>query len=352
MFNAENFRVFKHLNIDLCSNMNFICGDNGSGKSSLIEAITILTRGKSYRTNNLNFAIKHEAKYFRVGGKIESFSGFSKIGIEKSCSQLKIRLNEKSVKSLSKLAEIIPVQVIESENLRIVQSGPVLKRSFLNWGCFHFDQRYRETWINYNKMHKQINSSLKLQDIHLLRSWYPSITSAANFLHQQRLSQLDKLNLFLNDYYRSWFGNKQIRISYRKGWSENKDFLESLLLSEKRNLFSETLNVGPHRANLVLKIGDNDASVILSKGQQKMLAMAMYLSQVKMLKTYQDIKPIILIDDLESELDRYNVELVLQDIKTMDLQSIITSIDSSTIKKSTSSKEAFFFALESGMISP
>lgn len=352
MFHVENFRVFKYVKIDLCSNLNFFCGNNGAGKSSLIEAITILTRGKSHRSNNLAFAIRHDEEFFRVGGRIESLSGFSQIGIEKSYTQLKIRLNEQNVNSLSKLAEIIPVQVIDSEILRIVHSGPVIKRSFLNWGCFHFDQIYRETWKNYNKIHKQINSTLKLQDKNLLRSWYPSLISSANILHQQRLLQVDKLNLILNEHYRGWFGNNQIRITYRKGWSEKNDFHESILLNEKRNLFNETLTIGPHRANLVLKIGDKDASTNLSKGQQKMLAMAMYLSQVKILKTYLKIKPIILIDDLVSELDKYNVELVLHDINTMDLQTIVTSIELSAIKKSTNGKQADFFTLDSGIISP
>jgi len=344
----ENLRIFKNVFIDLCPNLNFFCGGNGSGKSSLVEAITILTRGKSYRTKNLTSAINYDEKYFRVMGRIHLDSASPHIGVEKTFNHLKIRLNEQSITSLSKIAEILPVQVIDSENTRLVQSTPVFKRNFLNWGCFHVDSVYKDSWVTYNKIHKQINSSLKKKDLDLLRSWYPSLINAANYLHQRRLDHFNKLDFYLNNYYNSWFGNRYLSVVYKKGWSEHNDFQQSLYASERQNLFNEVLIVGPHRANFIINIEGRDASMILSKGQQKMLAFALLLCQVKILISDTGAKPIVLIDDLASELDMKNISLVLGDIVNMKVQSVVTSINTSTIKKSIDCSDAGFFEVQSG----
>lgn len=324
-FQIENFRNIHTADIELSPSFNIIIGGNGAGKTSLLEALSFMGRGQSFRTKTISSIINAESNYFQL---IAELDNRSILGIRRYPNDMTARMNGETVTKLSRLAEQLPLFLITPSSHELLESGPEYRRRFIDWGLFHIDRGYGKTMKEYRRTLKQRNAALQLSkreaDI-----WAAALIRSAERIDQYRKAYLKKLTPLFLTLYGRLTDPKELSLSYYSGWRHGSSFAEQL--SEKFRLDEERgyTSVGPHRADIVLKIGNSLAREVLSRGQQKIAVIALILAQTTLASNGR--VPILLIDDLTSELDQLHQSRLIQYIRQSSFQSIITSISSTPL---------------------
>src|ERR1700678_3656652 len=158
---VTDFRCLQSAALDLDSRFTLISGANASGKTSLLEAIYILGRGRSFRTRRLEHLIRRGSERFVVFGEVDAFGRRLSLGVEGSADGVRARLGGAKARSLAELAPLLPVQIIDPEIHRLIEEGPSRRRRFLDWGVFHVEPRFVDDWQRYQQALKQRNAALK-----------------------------------------------------------------------------------------------------------------------------------------------------------------------------------------------
>ena len=285
--------------------LNLIYGSNASGKTSLLEAIYLLSHGRSFRTPNIRAVIQHQTENLQVFGKVkhEKSASYINLGIERGPTHTQIRINQNTVHQTSRLAAYLPVQVINPEAHRLLENGPSQRRRFLDWGLFHVEPSFNETWQHYNRILKQRNAALrKKQSEKNVVLWDRSLIEAAEKLTNMRQQYVSELIPYLHNY-----ANRLIQTSpavqYRQGWPQDMSLTEALQRSFDQDSQQGYTRNGPHRADLRLMVNGMPVQEHFSRGQQKLLVCAMRLAQISHLKNRLNHYSVVLVDDLAAELD-------------------------------------------------
>src|SRR6202043_3355275 len=168
---VSDFRCLHSTELDLDPRFTLISGSNASGKTSLLEAMYVLGRGRSFRTRRLEHLIRHDTEQFVVFGEIETSSRQIPVGVEGSMSGMRAQIGGAKAASLAELAGVLPVQIIDPEIHRLIEEGPGRRRRFLDWGVFHVEHTFVGHWQRYRQALKQRNAAL--------RSGQPSAAVAA-----------------------------------------------------------------------------------------------------------------------------------------------------------------------------
>lgn len=330
---------FRNLSADLIefeSGVNIISGDNAAGKSSVLESITLLLTGRSFRTNKLATIVKRNNTAFTVFSTLSSKKRVG-VGYNVLTKAKKIKVDGREVSSLSDIASIYPVQLLCPESYHLIDSGPIERRKYLDWLLFHVEHSYQKHWQLFNKALKQRNEYLKTHsdrpDISVLDSWDSLICQHSKIIDESRKSLVERLLPLINKTAR-FFENdcfEQLCISYYPGYSGC--LAEKLRESRKRDLALGNTQYGPHKADLRIKIGKMLAKDLLSRGQKKVLINSLFLAQTQYLKDVTSKESLFLIDDFSSELDEFNQGQLLRALgKQKDIQIIITCLHPSMIK--------------------
>ena len=315
------------LDIEPISTVNILHGENGSGKTSILESIHLLASGRSFRTSKLEPLIcssKDEAVVFArlVDGK--------EIGLTKSRRQkhqLKFRSEKQS--SWENVARELPCQILDSNSFLLLEGGPKSRRHFLDWGVFHVEHSFVENWRRTKKSIANRNLLLKhrFPDFSQIAAWDSELCLAAKEVHRAREEYfLVFLPLFL-DLYRKMNGVDALIIGYESGWEADRELEDVLLESRNIDVRYGATQSGPHRADLSFKIGRNRAVDILSRGQQKILVSTMKIAQGLLLSRALDRKCIFLVDDLPSELDQDNRAAILSQLVSMGGQIFVSCVE-------------------------
>ena len=315
------------LDIQPLSTVNILHGENGSGKTSILESIHLLASGRSFRTSKLEPLInssEDEAVVFArlVDGK--------EIGLTKSRRQkhqLKFRSEKQS--SWENVARELPCQILDSNSFLLLEGGPKSRRHFLDWGVFHVEHSFVENWRRTKKSIANRNLLLKhrFPDFSQIAAWDSELCLAAKEVHRAREEYfLVFLPLFL-DLYRKMNGVDALIIGYESGWEADRELEDVLLESRNIDVRYGATQSGPHRADLSFKIGRNRAVDILSRGQQKILVSTMKIAQGLLLSRALDRKCIFLVDDLPSELDQDNRAAILSQLVSMGGQIFVSCVE-------------------------
>ena len=324
-FQIENFRNIHTADIELSPSFNIIIGGNGAGKTSLLEALTFMARGQSFRTKNISSIINAKSEYFQLIAELESRSI---LGIRRYPNDMTARMNGETVTKLSRLAEHLPLFLITPNSHELLESGPEYRRRFIDWGLFHIDPRYGKITKEYRRILKQRNAALQRSrretDI-----WAPALIRSAESIDQYRKAYLTKITPLFLSLFSRLTDPKELTLSYHSGWRHGASFAAQL--SEKYQLDEERgyTSVGPHRADIVLRFGNTLAREVLSRGQQKIAVIALILAQATLASSGR--VPILLIDDLTSELDHIHLARLIQYIRKSSFQSIMTSVSASPL---------------------
>lgn len=326
---VSNLRIIKKAELRPNKTLNIIVGENASGKTSILESIDILSRGRSFRTNKTSDLIKYKEKCFMISAKVNIGQGTGiKLGIERHLHDTKLHYQGKQVRKQSKLASSLPVLSLHPHGVNILTGPPNLRRSFLDWGVFHVEQDYSLLWKRYNRSLKQRNSALKskLPKPYCL-AWDHNLVESAETIHFLRSQYLRLLKPLLAEYCPRFLGKSPLSLNYLKGWPETTPFASLLNTHYLTHLSKGFTNIGPHMADIEISLNGLPVKGTISRGQQKILETLLKLAQIKLMREKYKKSVIFLLDDLNSELDDGNRELLLRNLLDFKSQVFISSLN-------------------------
>ena len=310
------------------SSFNIIEGANASGKTSLLEAIYLISQVKSFRTHRINHIIQHKQPNLQVVAKYLDHCNFTHvIGLERSRGSTTIHLNKSPISLSSKLAALVPIQIITPESHRLLEDGPKFRRQFLDWGVFHVKHSFLQTWKDYHRILRQRNSALRQnQSKNQVQSWNKPLIEITAEFHNSRVEYLDKLKPIISSFCNKLL-SEDVTIEYQAGWSKDLTYSDALEASYEQDCQFKHTRVGPHRGDLSLKCNDIAVQVGLSRGQQKLLVCALRLAQVRYLQDFSEQSCIILVDDLPAELDKVHRGQLMDLLNQTKAQIFVTTTD-------------------------
>ena len=350
--NIGSFRNITSASLQPCDGLNLIYGQNGSGKTSILEAIYFLGMGRSFRSHLSQRVINNDDDKLTLFAHLIDADRDCKIGLRRHRSgEIEVRIDGEKVKRLSTLAETLPIQVITPESFSLLFEGPKARRQFIDWGAFHSDPHFYQAWVNTRKVLKQRNQLLRNQSSYnQIQFWDKELVRYAEQVTDIRNQYVDSLNVLLKGIIGVFLPRIDIKVSFTRGWDSKTDFAQLLENQYSRDLAAGNTGSGPHKADLRLRVGNLPAQDALSRGQLKLLVCALRIAQGKLLKQQLDKNSIYLVDDLPSELDAQHRQLLLQQLTETGAQIFVTAIDPQAIVDSLSSPPNRMFHVEQGLV--
>lgn len=329
----HNFRNIASALLAFSPGLNLISGRNASGKTSLLEAIYTLGRIRSFRTPSALQTIRYGQSAFRLVGRIVNAAGQTiPVGIERGNATLAVHLGGSAVRRLSDLAGSLPVQILSSDTATLFNGGPRYRRQVLDWALFHVEQGYRATWQRYARILKQRNAALRSQvRPALVTAWDAELVETANAIDRLRRAYLDRFSLLLAEELQRLLPGCQPELRYAAGWPGDATLEDALMNGLDRDRGLGYTQYGVHRSDFRLLLDGRDIAAHCSRGQQKAVRVGFMLAQVRVQQERACPAGVFLLDDLTSELDPSNRQLVLESLRGLDAQVFITAIEGERI---------------------
>jgi DNA replication and repair protein RecF len=328
----QNFRNIDSQEFNFDSDINFIVGENGSGKTSILEAIYFLSHGRSFRSAQLNRIIKHDNDGFLLFSKCHNLEDITiALSRKKNGSSIN-KLNYEVQKSHSEITKTIPIQLINPEAFNIINSGAKQRCKILDWGSFYLDKSFLKVWQQTKFLIKQRNSALKQNyPKSYISSLDIKLTEFSNILDYKREVYFNELKPKILDVLHIFNPDLKLDINYFCGWSKNKNLIDILTDNYENDKRYSVTNHGPHKADILLTINDKPIQDIFSRGQQKLLICAIKLAQGEIHNNKETNKCIYLIDDIASELDKNHLNTLFEYLNKLNSQIFITTTDISNL---------------------
>jgi DNA replication and repair protein RecF len=314
-----NFKNFKGIEVALNPKINFFVGNNGQGKTTLLDAIYYLSFCKSFLNSIDTQNVNMEESFFVLQGEYEREEKIERVycGLKKGQKKV-FKRNKKEYEKLADHIGMFPLVIISPSDSNLITIGSDLRRKFLDGIISQFDHPYLETLLIYNKAITQRNALLKYfsrqrtfnQD--QLDVWDDQVVKYGIVLYEKRKQLIEQLTPVFQRYYQQISGGKeQVELVYQSQL-ENGDFagqLKQAYKEDSRRLFS---TVGIHKDDLVFKLSGGQIKKFGSQGQQKSYLIALKLAQLEFLKSTVGINPILLLDDVFYNLDEERVSHILE----------------------------------------
>jgi len=350
----KHFRNIDDLSLVAHRSLNVFLGENGSGKSSILEAIHYLGYARSFRTHKHKNVISHEKQGFTVfcstvveSGKQQKF-GISRLAND-SCI---VNINGQKSKRATDLASYLPIQIFTPQSSDLLLGAPKLRRRYLDWVLFHVEQSFNLDFQVFNKSLKHLNSLYKSnQPQQSLSYWNDLLCEKGEAISANRESLLnDHLVQLINANLKDFLPEFCFEISYYRGWEKGYTLAESILKNRTRDQKYGFLSVGPHKADLRIKTQGENAHEILSRGQLRMLVAGMQLAQTQYLHTQTSKSSIFLLDDVGAELDEEKRKVFISRLNTTETQLFVTAIDSKQLDFLKNYNDKKVFHVEHGQV--
>ena len=322
----DQFRCLERVELALDPHYNLFVGANASGKTSLLEAVFFLGRGRSFRTRRLDRLVRYGQSEFRLVGRVQRAGVSTVLGIAGSRRATEVRVGGAPAAGVAQLAEHLPAHVIDPEVHKLLEEGPGRRRRFLDWGVFHVEQSFLGTWQRYHRALKQRNSSLRNgRDERLARAWDPEVVAAGEALLAMRSDYLRVLEPELAALGRELLG-LEVTLIHHGGWPAALPLQAALDASSERDRRFGVTHVGPHRADVLVQVEGLAARERVSRGQQKLLAAALVLAQIRVQERQAPGRAVLLLDDPAAELDAGNLERLLAAVRSLPAQLFVTAL--------------------------
>ncbi len=324
-------RNINSISIQTTPGINMIVGDNGAGKTSLLEAVHLLALGRSFKTRALKHIVQFEQHQSRV---ITTTQMGISIGVQIDVNRgLTVRANNAPLNRLSELATQLPLQLIPADCHRFFEQGPRYRRQLVDWGLFHVEPQFNHHWQCYRKILQQRNAAIRRQKhTKEIQLWDDQLVSHAEKIASYRqeqltalLAQFETIFSFLCPDYQS----VTFSLHYQHGWGKSKNLAESLRSAIKTDQKLGYTRLGSHAADWHFSMNNTNPSHIFSRGQQKLFYLALCMAQAKVKQQATNNNSLLLFDDINSELDNEHQQRVLQILSSLPAQSFITSTNTS-----------------------
>jgi DNA replication and repair protein RecF len=311
---------------------NIIFGANGSGKTSFLESIYLLGRGRSFRHRDLRVVVNNDSEELVVSGRLlrDQMSTAHQLGIRRTSKGLfEARLDGKPLQTAAQLVSELPLQLIDAHSFMLLEGGPLQRRQFLDWGVFHVEHDYSNLWRRFQKTLKQRNQLLRHGriDEDLLRTWTAELIPLCEQITQFRRQYLAALSGQLNQAISAFEGLGEVSLEYYCGWDEELSLADVYIADQGRDIGTKTTSHGAHRADIRIKVDGRAAADHLSRGQTKLLVYALKLAQASHYREHTGESCLFLLDDLPAELDYQHREQVISYLNNLGCQYFITGVD-------------------------
>jgi len=331
----QNCRLLHSVSLELSPYLNIILGANASGKTSFLEALTILSKGRSFRTSHINQIISHEKDAILISASIlkndDVVNHNYQIGIEKSTSKTTIRINKKDIYSQAELTSYLPITVIHPNSIELITGTPSIRRSFIDWIAFYSYPDFHPLWKRYKHVLRQRNICLKSPKHHYaIDKWTEELVSLQPDLLHFRKKVINSLQPIVDNISSLLLGDMKVKLEFKTGFPKdvgiNKaELLEHYLSKKETDLKLKRTSSGCHKCDFLIYLNDTPAIESASRGQLKLLTICLFLAQSKCISQTTNKNGILLIDDLSAELDSDNNDILLNYLYTLNKQLILTS---------------------------
>lgn len=343
------WRNLQSVSLDCSPTLNILCGDNGSGKTSLLEAIYFLGSGRSFRTTKTQRLVTDGANSAILFSETDYGVRF---GLEKKTSgETRAHLNGFPVKRLLDVAQHVPVQLLDPSMMELLSGPSLLRRQMIDWAVFHVKPAVADLYARYNRALSQRNSLLKNAKMQ---------PQEVSFWNDELVSSAESINVLRDDVIREWtpifadeinaaLPNFDFSLEFSPGWEVKiglRQVLQDSLAADYERGFTF---YGAHRADLKLKSEGRLAADYLSRGQMKLCVCFSKLTLLKYLESKQ-VTPILLLDDIASELDERSLSLVLKKLFELKSQIWLTAIDGSSLEDKSLPEDKKVFHMKHGLI--
>lgn len=342
----EGFRNLKKAEIRPCPSINVVCGDNAQGKTNLLEAIWLFTGGRSFRGSKDRELVTFGQQKARLEMFAETFGRVQNLNIEINNGKRAVTINKVSQQTASSLIGKFCAVVFSPVHLSLVKDGPSIRRRFLDTAICQLQPHYTAQFIKYNHILNQRNTLIRqlekgknLEDT--LDIWDETLAECGADLIFRRFSYLEKLKILAAKFYEGLSSGKEsLSISYKtttinEKIKEKNQIKELFGLKLKKTRQEDILvgftTKGPHRDDLEIKINGKSARLFSSQGQQRSAVLAMKLAESELVGEIINEKPVILLDDVLSELDFGRQNYLLNSI--LEKQVFITCCEPELTKK-------------------
>jgi DNA replication and repair protein RecF len=327
----QNCRSLLNVHLELSPNLNIIVGENASGKTSFLEALTLLSSGRSFRTTHISDVITYDKDAVLVSAKVyDNNNSESQIGLQKNKNKTTIRINKNNVFTQAELSLHLPLTVIHPGSIDLITGSPTLRRSFIDWIAFYQFPSFHEQWKNYQHILKQRNICLKdFKHRSSLNKWTEELVLLQPLINNYRMDALNLLKVEWSKILKFLFSDIEFDLIFKTGLPDSLEITIDNLLNYYKERESYDIKIqrtsgGVHRADFKIIMGDRLATEIASRGQLKLLAISLLLAKNAVISDSESKKGVLLIDDLAAELDNINKELLLNYLSSLNQQLIIT----------------------------
>jgi DNA replication and repair protein RecF len=324
---VEDFRCVEKAELALHPRCNLISGENASGKTTLLEAMFFLGRGRSFRTAQADTLVRNNSAGFLLTGRILVGGRSQPLGMRYGKTGIEARYGGRPVAGLAELATVLPAQAIDPEVHRLVEGGPLERRRYLDWGVFHVEPGFIGHWRRYQRALKQRNAALRAaQPEALVRVWDSELVESGEQVAALRHTYVEKLAPHVARVGERLLG-APVEISLHRGWTSDRSLADGLSVGWPRDRARGLTHSGPHRADLAVRFEGAAARDRVSRGQQKLAASALLLGQLRCDAELGSEVALLLVDDPAAELDDRHLGRLLQEVGDVSAQLVVTALD-------------------------
>ena len=323
-FACTDFRCLGAVEFRPHPQFSLVYGANASGKTSLLEGIGYLGRGRSFRNASTRELVRHGADSFLLRGIVGVDGLERRLGVRNGKDGLELSVDGDRSGGIASLTSVMPLQVIDPDVHELVGGAPDQRRRFLDWMTFHVEHGYLESWRRFRRALKQRNSVLKAGGSSL-DSWDREYVETALQLDAARTRVMAVALPVLESAARRLLG-VEVNLEYQRGWARDTGLAEQVRLARHRDRSSGSSSAGPHRADLRLRVDERVARRLVSRGQQKLLACALVLGSVSVVGSAIKQVPLLLLDDPAAELDEDSLDRLMAAVGALGGQVVATAL--------------------------
>ncbi len=336
----NNFRNYQNLELTLNPGINIFIGENGVGKTNILESIYVLALTKTNRDNLDSDMIKFNENFLKIEGKIESNGLLKNKEININKNKKKLFINKKEIRKHCDYVKDFSVISFSPMDLNVIKGSPSIRRSMLNIDLSELDNTYIKVLNEYNQIIKMRNEYLKRMSINgntderYLEIINEEMINKTVIIYKNRLQFIDKINMILPNIFKKITGLKDLKIQYNSSIGIDKfDEIEirKKMKDKTKKLFNIELiqgssMIGPHRDDFSFLLNNIDMKSFSSEGQQRLAVIALKISEIYIFKEVLKEYPVLLLDDVFSEIDIKKRNKIVKYLKS-DIQVIITTTD-------------------------
>ena len=346
----KGIRNIRDASLVLNPKLNLIIGRNGSGKTSVLESIYFLGSARSFRGSGVETLILNSQDDCLVRGEVESDSHRHSVGVQRNRGGSRvIRIDGEDVKRATDLANLLPILLLGSETVNLLLGPPAQRRRFLNWGLFHVEPSFSEVWEKANRCLKQRNEILRQNgNDDELESWTQELIRYSEGIDDSRQKYMKTYECIFQENCKLLTDLPDISCEYYRGWGRDSSLSDLYQKDREIDRKRGFTQKGFQRADVRIRVNGEEAASFCSRGELKVLAWSMLLSQGTLLESGAAGNLLYLVDDMGAELDDQHRERICHYLESTGSQVVATGIEQHGLVASFKAQEQKLFHVEHG----